>query len=193
MNYKAKRILALTALVFAFHMLFPQVSSAEAMIGDKLAKYGDSQELSMVFIRNHSQPLLISGAASMAMSQTSVPMLVEPAEAVAPESAPKAKTAAEEKAEIREYVLNEAKRAGLNPREVDLIVNCESRWDPKAMNTANRNGSYDAGLWQINSIHKNLTLEQKLDYKEATKWAISKRLRDGNWSAWYCARKVGII
>jgi hypothetical protein len=92
---------------------------------------------------------------------------------------------------IREYVLNEAKKVGLNPNEVDKIINCESRWDPKAMGH-NKNGSYDAGLWQINSIHKSLTLAEKMDYKVATKWALTKRLNDGNWSAWYCARKVGI-
>lgn len=92
---------------------------------------------------------------------------------------------------IREYVLNEAKKVGLNPVEVDKIIYCESRWDDKAMGH-NRNGSYDAGLWQINSIHKSLTLAEKLDYKVATKWALNKRLNDGNWSAWYCARKVGI-
>jgi hypothetical protein len=93
--------------------------------------------------------------------------------------------------EIKEYVLKEAKSAGLNPKEVATIVNCESRWDPKAKGH-NTNGSYDLGLWQINSIHKNLSDKDKLDYKTATKWAIAKRLRDGNWSAWYCARRFAI-
>ena len=104
-------------------------------------------------------------------------------------------TEIEKKAEtiedIKEYVRNEAKKAGLNPREVEAIINCESRWDPQAKGH-NKNGSYDLGLWQINSIHKNITDAEKLDYKTATKWAIEKRLRDGNWSAWYCARRLAI-
>lgn len=93
--------------------------------------------------------------------------------------------------QIKEYVLSEAVKAGLNPKEVATIINCESRWDPKAKGH-NRNGSYDLGLWQINSIHKNLSDADKLDYKTATEWAIAKRLRDGNWSAWYCARRFAI-
>lgn len=93
--------------------------------------------------------------------------------------------------QMKDYVRQEAKQAGLNPSEVEAIINCESRWDPEAKGH-NRNGSYDLGLWQINSIHKNITDAEKADYKAATKWAIEKRLRDGNWSAWVCARKLAI-
>lgn len=91
---------------------------------------------------------------------------------------------------MRAWVLAEVKLAGLNPKEVDAIIHCESRWDDQAVGY-NHNGSNDKGLWQINSIHK-LSDAEKLDYKIATKWAIEKRLRDGNWSAWYCARKLAI-
>lgn len=94
------------------------------------------------------------------------------------------------KEEMRAWVLAEAKKAGLNPKEVDAIIHCESRWDDQAVGH-NRNGSNDKGLWQINSIHK-LPDSERLDYKSATKWAIEKRLRDGNWSAWYCARRLAI-
>lgn len=93
--------------------------------------------------------------------------------------------------QIKDYVRAEAKKAGLNSREVEAIINCESRWVTDAKGV-NRNGSYDLGLWQINSIHKNISDAEKLDYKSATKWAITKRLRDGNWSAWYCARRLAI-
>ncbi len=91
--------------------------------------------------------------------------------------------------DIKSYVRNEAKKAGLSIREVETIINCESRWDADAKGY-NRNGSYDLGLWQINSIHKTLSDADKLDYKAATKWAIEKRLRDGSWSAWSCSRKL---
>jgi len=93
--------------------------------------------------------------------------------------------------QIKNYVRAESQKAGLNSREVEAIINCESRWITDAKGV-NKNGSYDLGLWQINSIHKNITDAEKLDYKSATKWAIAKRLRDGNWSAWYCARRIAI-
>ncbi|MFA5020555.1 MAG: transglycosylase SLT domain-containing protein [Patescibacteria group bacterium] len=92
--------------------------------------------------------------------------------------------------EIKDYVLGEIKKAGLNVREAEAIVNCESRWDPLAYNGRNSNGSNDKGLWQINSIHKNISDADKFDYKESTKWAIAKRLADGSWSAWSCSRKI---
>jgi hypothetical protein len=91
--------------------------------------------------------------------------------------------------DIKNYVKAEAKKAGLSYTEMEIIINCESRWITDAKGT-NRNGSYDLGLWQINSIHKNMTDAEKLNYKTATKWAIEKRLRDGNWSAWSCSRKL---
>jgi len=93
--------------------------------------------------------------------------------------------------EMRAWVLSEIEKAGLNPKEADNIINCESRWNDKAVNY-NRNGSNDKGLWQINSIHKEISDAEKLDYKSATKWAIKKRLDDGNWSAWYCAKILAI-
>ncbi|MFA5124646.1 MAG: transglycosylase SLT domain-containing protein [Patescibacteria group bacterium] len=94
--------------------------------------------------------------------------------------------------QVKEYVLNEAKKAGLNTREVAAIVNCESRWDYKVVSKPNYNGTKDMGLWQINSIHKNISDTDKLDFKAATKWAIAKRLDDGSWSAWSCARILAI-
>ncbi len=91
--------------------------------------------------------------------------------------------------EIKAWVLGEIEKAGLSAKEADIIITCESRWKPDAIGV-NKNGSYDVGLWQINSIHKNITNAGKMDYKEATRWAIDKRLRDGSWRAWSCSRKL---
>lgn len=91
--------------------------------------------------------------------------------------------------EVKDYVLGEIKKAGLSVGEANALINCESKWDYKAVNNKNRNGSNDKGLWQINSIHTNITDAEKLDYKASTKWAIAKRLADGNWSAWSCANR----
>jgi hypothetical protein len=99
------------------------------------------------------------------------------------------KEALAEEQDMRLWVLNEVKKAGLNIKEAETIINCESQWHPDAIGV-NKNGTYDVGLWQINSIHKNMTNADKMDYKEATKWAIEKRLRDGSWDAWSCSRKL---
>lgn len=67
------------------------------------------------------------------------------------------------------------------------IVSCESNWR-EDIGIIEPNNTISYGLWQINSIHKDITNANKLDYKEATKWAIEKRKEDGNWSAWTCGR-----
>ncbi len=86
---------------------------------------------------------------------------------------------------IKDYVLKEVYKAGLNPEEAECLITHESNWDDYAYNI-NTNGTTDFGLWMINSIHKaTISPKDRLDYKKATEWAINKRLHDGNWSAWY--------
>ena len=111
----------------------------------------------------------------------------EPAsiEGVEEESAP-------EELNMRDWVLNEAEKAGLNASEVDCIVKNESGWNQWASGW-NTNGTTDSGLFQINSIHKGtISIEDRFDYKKATAWAINKRLHDGNWSAWVASKKCGL-
>lgn len=91
--------------------------------------------------------------------------------------------------EMKKWVLARVAEAGLDTKIVETIINCESRWNPDAMGV-NTNKSVDLGLWQINSIHKDISNADKLDYKKATEWAINKRMKDGNWNAWYCARRL---
>lgn len=91
---------------------------------------------------------------------------------------------------MREWVLNEVQKAGLDSNYVEKLIQCESGWNNWAYGI-NTNGTTDFGLWQINSIHKKtISVESRWDYKIATKWAIDKRLRDGNWNAWVCSRKI---
>jgi hypothetical protein len=93
---------------------------------------------------------------------------------------------------MKEWVLTQVEEAGLDRWEADRIVNGESGWNNWAYNI-NSNGTTDLGLWQINSIHKKtISVEDRFDYKESTKWAINKRLHDGNWCAWVAARHLGI-
>jgi len=90
---------------------------------------------------------------------------------------------------IKEYVLGEFTKAGLNTKTAEAIIDCESKWNTQAINI-NTNKTLDAGLWQINSIHKDISLQDKLNYKLATKWAINKIKRDGGFNAWSCSRLV---
>jgi len=94
--------------------------------------------------------------------------------------------------DIKEYVLNEVEKHGLNKWEAYEIINCESRWNSdEAVREPNRTISF--GLWMINSIHKDISNLDKLDVIKSTRWAIEKRLQKGKWSpTWSCATKLGI-
>lgn len=91
----------------------------------------------------------------------------------------------EPKLTIEQEVLALIVEAGLNPYKAWSIIDCESSWRADAIGV-NTNGTYDRGLWQINSIHKNINNTDAMNYIKATKWAIEKRLHDKNWSAWSC-------
>lgn len=91
--------------------------------------------------------------------------------------------AKEQEMPMKLYVLNEVYKAGLNATEAECIILHESSWINDKISPTK-----DFGLWQINIIHKTgkypISLSDMFDYKEATKWSIAKRLRDGNWNAW---------
>ena len=91
--------------------------------------------------------------------------------------------------QMKKWVLNRIEEAGLDPHTASVVISCESRWDSDAMGV-DTNRTVDLGLWQINSIHQDISNADKLDYKKATDWAINKRLNDGSWYAWYCARRL---
>jgi len=194
MTKKQRRIIALASVAFICQLLFPQLSKAQIIPTQKgLEEYS----VSMLLVKNSPQPIIFDASINLNMSKTNSTATTIVADKVASASlkaiaAPVVKESDEDdKDEIRAYVLAEAVKFGLNPREVELIVKCESTWNDKATHT-NRNGSIDAGLWQINSLHKSLSFEEKMDYKIATDWALKKRVHDGNWSAWYCAKRMGI-
>ena len=90
-----------------------------------------------------------------------------------------------EEINIREYVLNEVEKAGLSRREAECIITNESQWREDIC-IIEPNNSISCGLWMLNTVHNKggLTNACKTDFRCATKWAIEKRLRDGNWNAW---------
>ena len=68
------------------------------------------------------------------------------------------------------------------------IAKCESSLNPKAYNDKNSNGSWDAGLFQINSVH-GYTVNHLMDLENNVKIARKIYDRQG-WKPWVCSRKL---
>lgn len=83
--------------------------------------------------------------------------------------------------EVRQYVLEMARREKLNVAMVDKIGYCESRWRYDAVS---RTGKYQ-GVWQISEIHK--LGDDRLDVVKSTRWSLDKMKREG-YGAWECSK-----
>jgi hypothetical protein len=89
------------------------------------------------------------------------------------------------KAEIRRVFGNRA-------NDAIKIFTCESGLNPKAFNGKNTNGSWDAGIAQVNSIHG---VSKAMLFDVETNIAVAKVIyeRAGHsFSPWVCAHKLGI-
>ena len=53
------------------------------------------------------------------------------------------------------YFVEAGKKYGIDPQLLWAIAKTESHLNPNALNQNNKNGSYDIGIMQINSIHLN--------------------------------------
>lgn len=73
--------------------------------------------------------------------------------------------------------------------KLSQIIKCESGWNPEALNK-NTNGTFDLGLFQINTVHKVSRLEM-LDYKKNIEYGIKLYKKQGV-TPWVCARKLNI-
>lgn len=70
------------------------------------------------------------------------------------------------------------------------VLYCENRGLRADAVNWNSNGSWDAGIFQINSIH-GYTMDQMKDYKQNIKAA--KKIFDGRgWNAWACSERVDV-
>jgi hypothetical protein len=66
---------------------------------------------------------------------------------------------------------------------------CESHFNEKAINTSNKNGSHDEGVFQINSVHRQ-PVQITMNARQNIKWAKQKFIKDGfSWEAWVCKPK----
>ena len=71
------------------------------------------------------------------------------------------------------------------------VARCESGLNPDAINTRNPNGTYDGGVFQINSVHRkrleSLGLD-KFDPEDNVKFARMLYDEQG-WKPWVCHTK----
>lgn len=88
-----------------------------------------------------------------------------------------------------EYITQEALTHNLNPLNILLIAQCESRMIPEAINV-NRNGTIDLGIFQINDVH-NVPDKCRLNTKCSTDWAI-KEIKKNGYGAWVCGAILGL-
>jgi len=65
------------------------------------------------------------------------------------------------------------------------IIDCESRFDPYAINK-NTDGSFDLGLWQINEVYHDITRECAFDVYCSTRYAMSIYKSWDSFEAWVC-------
>jgi hypothetical protein len=87
---------------------------------------------------------------------------------------------------MREWVLGEVAKAGLNVKEVDCLIKSESGWNTWAMLDNPNGAGVDRGLFQWNSRwHPEVSNECAFDYKCATKEFIRVVKANGNFNAWW--------
>lgn len=94
---------------------------------------------------------------------------------------------------IKTPVTVEEKIRAMFPEDQDravAIAKCESGMRPEAFNGKNRNGSWDAGVFQVNSVHK---YSKEYLFNVDNNLKVARKLyeaRGNTWGAWVCARKV---
>ena len=85
---------------------------------------------------------------------------------------------------IIKYFGDEAQNA------LKIVGTCENgKWNPTAVNP-NRNGSWDAGIFQINSVHGYS--QEYLFNPENNIKAAKKIFNSRGWTSWACSEVLGI-
>ena len=85
---------------------------------------------------------------------------------------------------IVKYFGDEAQNA------LKIVGTCENgKWNPTAVNQ-NRNGSWDAGIFQINSVHG---YSQEYLFNPENNIKVAKKIFDGRgWTSWSCSHVLNI-
>jgi hypothetical protein len=94
-----------------------------------------------------------------------------------------AKEIKDEKLPMKEWVMNEFLKNGLNTKVADCVINQESQWHDQSISPSRE----DFGLmqWHIQHVKSGfITPSCAFDYKCAVDRAIKKIKHDKGWSAW---------
>lgn len=88
--------------------------------------------------------------------------------------------------DVKAEIVRQARIYGVDEVTALRIAEAESNFKPKAFNGRNKNGSNDAGVFQINSIHK-VPDECRFDYKCNIEWAMKMMKKKGT-QPWYSSK-----
>lgn len=94
---------------------------------------------------------------------------------------------------MKEWVLNEVRKNGIDEYKVWALINCESKWqaDASLINYSGRQG-VDRGLWQISDkYHPEVSNSCAYDYSCSTKEAI-RIIKKHGFKEWVCNKKLGL-
>ena len=85
-------------------------------------------------------------------------------------------------AHIEEYIIYVASKEGVDVTKALAVARCESRLNPLARNTTNKEDSI--GVFQINTkVHKDITVEEAQNPFRNINWAM-EHLIQGKWWMW---------
>lgn len=92
---------------------------------------------------------------------------------------------------VKEWVLNEVRKAGIDEYKIWALVNCESHWDSYAY-LVNKDKTLDRGLWMFNDhFQPQVSNSCAWDYKCSTREAI-KLIKKQGFKPWVCSKRLGI-
>ena len=72
------------------------------------------------------------------------------------------------------------------------VARCESNLNPNAIHV-NTNGTVDRGIFQINSVHKDLKNVDAFDWKKNIDYAVQRIYTFSGWTPWVCSRKIAVV
>ena len=88
------------------------------------------------------------------------------------------------KEDMREWVLEAFKSAGLNPQIADCVIQRESGWQDQRLPSPT--DDYGLMQWNIQHIKSGLlNMSCAYDFKCSVRKAINKVKHDGDWHSWY--------
>lgn len=90
---------------------------------------------------------------------------------------------------VKEIIIKESIKQGVDPKLALAIATCESSLKPTATNI-NKDGTRDRGVFQINDYwHPNVSDDMAYDPVRSTEWAV-KKLKEGKASLWVCNKLI---